>query len=136
MTKLSGQCLCGAVTFEADGDIAFQGNCHCSDCRQSSGSPFATLVFMSEDSVKVSGELKSFEHGVDSGNTLIKEFCPTCGSQMFGKNKARPGSLAIKAGTLDDTAEVKPQFNVYAASKMECTILDGAIPAFDKMPPS
>lgn len=135
MTKLTGQCLCGDVSYVADGDIMFQGNCHCSDCRQASGSPFATLVFMSKDDVKIIGETKSYSHAVDSGNTLVKQFCPKCGSQMFSGNSANP-SLGIKAGTVNEQSEVKPQFNVYAGSKMDCTIMDGSIPAFDKMPPS
>jgi len=134
MTKLTGQCLCGAVRYEADGDIMFQGNCHCSDCRQASGSPFATLVFVKKDAITITGKTTSFEHTVDSGNTLTKQFCSTCGSQMFSGNSANP-AFGIKAGTINEQAEVKPQFNVYTASKMDCTLLDSAIPAFDKMPP-
>jgi len=134
MTKITGQCLCGDVTYQAEGDVLFQGHCHCVDCRQASGSPFATLVFMLKDDVKVSGETKSFSHTVDSGNTLIKQFCPNCGSQMFSGNPKNRG-VGIKAGTINEQAEVKPQFNVYAGSKMDCITLDDSIPAFDKMPP-
>jgi len=134
MIKLTGQCLCGDVTYEANGDIMFQGNCHCSDCRQSSGSPFATLVFMAKKDVQISGQTKSFAHKVDSGNTLTKQFCPNCGSQMFSANSDNP-SVGIKAGTINEQSEVNPQFNVYAGAKMDCTLLDDAIPAFDKMPP-
>lgn len=134
MTKLTGQCLCGNVKFEADGDIAMMGNCHCTDCQQVSGSAFATLVFMNEENVKIEGELKSFDHKVDSGNTLIKEFCPRCGSQMFGKNAARPGSLALKAGSINEKEQIKPQFNVFASRKLDCVTLDDNIPAFDTMP--
>ena len=134
MTKLSGQCLCGDVNYSAEGEIMFQANCHCTDCRQSSGSAFATLVFMKEDEIKVTGNLKTFNHIVDSGNMLTKHFCPKCGSQMFTGNEARENVLGIRAGTLDDHSEVKPQFNVYAGSKMGCTYLDPSIPAFDKMP--
>jgi len=134
MTKLSGQCLCGDVKFSADGDIMMQGNCHCTDCRQSSGAAFATLVFMKQDEITVTGDLKTFDHVVDSGNTLTKHFCPKCGSQMFTGNQARANTLGIRAGTLDDHSAVKPQFNVYASSKMDCIQLDPSIPAFDKMP--
>ena len=134
MTKLTGNCLCGKVSYEADGDIALQANCHCTDCQQISGSPYVTLLFFKEDDVKISGEVKSFSHSVDSGNELRKDFCSTCGSQMFGGNAARPGSIAIKAGTINEKEHIKPQFNVYASSKMPCTILDESIPAFDKMP--
>ena len=132
MTKLTGNCLCGRVSFEADGDIAMQGNCHCTDCQQVSGSPFATLVFMSSDNVQVTGEVKSFSHSVDSGNQLSKEFCPNCGSQMFAKG--RPGMVGLRAGSINEKEHIQPQFNVYASSKVPCTIMDESIPAFDKMP--
>jgi len=132
MPKLTGNCLCGAVSFEADGDIAMQGNCHCTDCQQISGSPFATLVFMSSDNVEVTGELKAFSHSVDSGNELSKEFCPNCGSQMFAKG--RPGMVGLRAGSINEKEHIQPQFNVYASSKVPCTIMDEGIPAFDKMP--
>ena len=135
MTKLTGQCLCGQVSFQAEGDIAMQGNCHCTDCQQVSGSPFATLLFMKDEAVKITGETKRFIHEVDSGNQLAKDFCPNCGSQMFGANLGLPGMTAIKAGVINEKDEVKPQFNVYVSSKIPCKHLDEAIPAFDKMPP-
>jgi len=134
MTKLSGNCLCGQVSFEANGDIAMQGNCHCTDCQQVSGSPFATLLFLKNEDVKIAGETKRFEHTVDSGNQLAKEFCSNCGSQMFGYNLGRPGMTAIKAGAINEKEHIQPQFNVYVSSKAPCTILDESIPAFDKMP--
>lgn len=134
MPKLTGNCLCGAVSFEADGDIAMQGNCHCTDCQQISGSAFATLLFVKDADIKITGETKRFEHKVDSGNTLTKDFCPNCGSQMFGGNVGRPGMTVIKAGSVNEKDHINPQFNVYAGSKLPCTILDDNIPAFDKMP--
>lgn len=134
MTKLSGQCLCGDVSFKANGDILMQGNCHCTDCRQSGGGAFATLVFVKRDDLEVSGEVKTFDHIVDSGNTLTKHFCPRCGSQLFTANQARADSIGIRAGTLKEHEVVKPQFNVYTGSKMACTHLDPDIPAFEAMP--
>ena len=134
MPKLTGNCLCGAVSFEADGKPAFQANCHCKDCRQITGSPFATLVFMQQSDVKVSGTVNSFDHAADSGTVLTKEFCPKCGSQMFGKSGAREGMMYLRAGIINEQEHVQPQLNVYAGSKMDCTILDPNIPAHDKMP--
>ena len=62
MPKLTGKCLCGAVSFEADGDVPVMANCHCTACRQSTGSAYATLMFMKEDDVNVSGTPKTLEH--------------------------------------------------------------------------
>ena len=134
MTKLTGTCLCGDLTYAAEGDIAMQVNCHCTDCRQSSGAAFATLVFLKDEDVRISGDIKAFDHDVDSGSILTKHFCPRCGSQMFTSNKSRPGMLGIRAGTIHEQEHVKPQFNVYTSSKMDCTALDVSIPAFETMP--
>lgn len=136
MPKLTGQCLCGQVQFESTGDIVFQGNCHCKDCRQVTGAAFATLVFVDTETLKVVGDVKSFDHTVDSGNTLTKQFCPNCGSAMFGRSAGRPERVALRGGQIDQQALISPQFNVYAGSKMDCTVLDAGIPAFDKMPPT
>lgn len=136
MEKLSGSCLCGGVSYAASADIMFQANCHCTDCQQSSGSPFATLVFIASEALQITGATKEFAHQVDSGSTLVKQFCPNCGSQLFSANTARSGMIGIKAGTLSQRDLVKPQVNVFISSKMKCTILDSDLPAFDKMPPS
>ena len=37
-----GSCLCGAVTFEFDGDLRAPDACHCSQCRKQSGHYFAS----------------------------------------------------------------------------------------------
>ncbi|WP_371398055.1 GFA family protein [Fretibacter rubidus] len=136
MPKITGQCLCGDVKFSADGEIDFQGNCHCTDCRQVTGAAFATLVFMNKADIKITGETKSYDHTVDSGNTLTKHFCPNCGSAMFGGSAGRPDNIAIRGGQINEQDVVVPQFNVYAGSKMDCVTLDASIPAFDKMPPT
>ncbi len=134
MPKLTGQCLCGDVKFQADGEPALMANCHCSDCRQASGSPFATLIFMKNEDVKITGKVSKFDHKVETGNVLTKHFCPHCGSQMFGTNEARPTMIGLRAGSINEHEYVKPQFNVYTSSKLESTVLDPKLPAFDKMP--
>jgi len=34
---------------------------------------------------------------------------------MFGKNAARPGNIALKAGSINEKEFIKPQFNVFAS---------------------
>ena len=134
MPKLTGQCLCGEVKFQADGEPSIMANCHCKDCQQASGSPYATLVFMEKADVKVTGKVATFDHSVASGNLLTKHFCPRCGSQMFASNSARPTSIGLRGGTINEQEHVNPQFNVYTSSKINSTPLNPDLPAFDKMP--
>ena len=53
---------------------------------------------------------------------------------MFTQNSAREGMLGLRAGLINETAEFTPKVNVYTSSKMEATILDDSLKAFDKMP--
>lgn len=134
MSKLTGKCLCGEISFEADGDVPVMANCHCTDCRQSTGSAFAALMFMKQSDVTVTGTPKTFQHGSDAGTTMTKHFCGTCGTPLFTQNSAREGMLGLRAGIIIEQDEFAPKVNVYVSSKMNATALDGAIPAFEKMP--
>ena len=134
MPKVSGSCLCGAVSFEGDGDVAVMANCHCIDCQKATGAAYASMIFFKEDDISISGELNSFQHTADSGSTMTKLGCPKCGSPMFGKNTARAGMIAVRGGVLDQKDMIKPVVNVYCSSAIPSTPMDDALKNFDKMP--
>ena len=39
---IRGSCLCGDVAFCVDGPLELRSHCHCSMCRKTHGSAFAT----------------------------------------------------------------------------------------------
>ena len=134
MTAISGGCLCGAVSFAGDVDIAFAANCHCTDCRKATGAAYATLVFVSTDGLEVTGETASFQHQSDRGSTLQKVFCPNCGTPLFSANTAREGLIGVRIGALVDGRDIKPARNIYCSSALPSTPMDADLPKFDKMP--
>ena len=134
MTKLSGSCLCGSVSFDGDTEVKMIINCHCDDCRKVTGSVHGTLLFVEEGTVQVHGETASFDHPADSGNTLTKIFCPNCGSQVAGRNTGRPGMMSIRAGTVDQKDLIKPGVNVFMDSAVPSTPVDPEAKAFPRMP--
>jgi len=134
MTKITGKCLCGNVTFSADTDIKMMANCHCDDCRAATGAAFGTLLFVDEAAVEISGSPKVFSHTADSGAAMEKVFCSNCGSQMFGRNSNRQGMLTVRAGVVDQKELVKPGVNVYLSSKIPSTPVDPDLKGFEKMP--
>jgi len=137
MTKITGGCLCGAIRYEIDGEPFRIANCHCDDCRKATGSAYATNLFFKEEQIKIlQGTPKKFEHLADSHNTMIKEFCSDCGSQVFGSGANRPGVKNIKVGSIDDARFVKPQVNLYTAHALSCSYIDDKIDNFQGMPPS
>ena len=134
MSKITGKCLCGNVSFSADTDIKMMANCHCDDCRAATGAAFGTLLFVEAAAVEISGSPKIFNHTADSGAAMEKLFCPVCGSQMFGKNSNRQGMMSVRAGVVDQKELVKPAVNVYLSSKIPSTSIDPELKGFDKMP--
>jgi len=133
--SLSGKCLCGAVSYTCEVDPVFSGNCHCNDCKKSSGSGYAPTLFFPEDSVSVSGEVKYYDRQGGSGKTVSRGFCPQCGSQLFGKPGVMPGVLGIRAGSLDDVSAYTPQSDIFTSRAAAWECMDQDLPRFPDMPP-
>ena len=135
MTGFSGGCLCGAIRYEVKGDPVRVAHCHCDDCRKATGSSFATNVFVREDDLVVTqGTPRSYSHPADSGNTMTKEFCADCGSQLFGSGSGSTGVKHVKVGTIDDVsaAAIQPQIEVFTSKKMPFIRLNDETEHFEK----
>ncbi|MGF7163650.1 hypothetical protein FHS85_005320 [Rhodoligotrophos appendicifer] len=108
-----GQCLCGAVTYEAT-SLGTATHCHCKMCQRASGSPFMTWVDTTEEHFRLlSGspvERKSSEDG-------IRSFCPGCGSQLFMRYEGEP-TIGISVGTLDDATSIVADHNIWTKSRL------------------
>lgn len=130
----SGRCLCGSVSYKVSSDPSFVLNCHCEDCRRSTGSVYGTNVFVDEDKVQITGEVSLYVHTADSGNEMTKRFCPNCGTLLFGNSSGRQNSVSIRAGTIDQFDLIKPQMNVFVAKKIESTPINDSLPRSEGMP--
>ena len=130
----SGGCLCGSVRYKVSSDPSFVLNCHCEDCRRSTGSVYGTNVFVDEDKVQITGEVSLYVHTADSGNEMTKRFCPNCGTLLFGNSSGRQNSVSIRAGTIDQFDLIKPQMNVFVAKKIESTPINDSLPRSEGMP--
>ena len=91
-----GQCLCGAITFEARGAELEIHACHCSMCRRwcGGGPAFATRV----ESVEFQGE----EHLAiyDSSAWAMRGYCRECGTNLFYLLK--PDTHIMNIGGFED----------------------------------
>ena len=134
MSNFSGSCLCGSVQYKSTSDPLVIQNCHCDQCRKATGSVFLTNVFIKEESFNLSGETNNFIHLSDAGSEMTKFFCPKCGSQIYGKNSARPGMVTIRAGSVNEKEIIKPIRNLFIKSKVPSTPLDQTLEACDGMP--
>ena len=135
MTGFTGGCLCGAVRYESTADATITGHCHCLDCRKTSGTGHGSHMGIPADALMVTGEVKFFDAPTDSGNTVSRGFCPTCGSAIYSTNSMMPTMAFVRASSLDDPELFVPQFVVYTSRAASWDKMDPSLPAFEEMPP-
>ncbi|MDE1993609.1 MAG: GFA family protein [Rhizobiaceae bacterium] len=102
MTKMNGSCRCGAVRYEVTGHPKRVGICHCTDCRQESGSAFTFYAVWPASAFVTTGETDQYEG---------RSFCPKCGSRLFSQDSEE---AEIKLGTLESApTELVPTYELW-----------------------
>ena len=126
----SGSCLCGGITLEISGVIDSIIHCHCSKCRKSSGTAYATNGFVALTELKITaGEqlLASFE----SAPGKLRHFCKICASPIFSSNVADPERIRLRLGILDSPIAERPISHNFVSSKANWDDLDVQLPRSD-----
>lgn len=131
----TGQCLCGSVKYTIASPPVRMGQCHCDDCRKSSGTGHSSNAFFKKDDVVIEGKLSDFASTTDTGSKITRYFCPRCGSRLFGTSDVVTDIMSVSAGTLDDSSWFKPGAIVYTKRKPDWDFMDETVPTFEEMPP-
>lgn len=109
--KITGQCHCGNIKYEAAGPIIKCTYCDCCGCRRATGTLKAPFVTVHRAKFKVTAG-HPVEFRATSGAKCdchgVWHFCPKCGTQVFWKGD-KGEELDIFAGTLDDTTLFQPK---------------------------
>ncbi len=123
----TGRCLCGAVTYELDGDLLATAICHCDHCQRQSGGAFSVNLVAHESQLTITGELRTYEEMGERGDAVYvrRRFCPACGSPIVSELAQTPGIIAVKAGSLDDRSAVQPTVEVWCVDRQPWVSLPG-----------
>ena len=109
------------------------GICHCKNCQRQAGTAFSTLAGVPKSQLEIQGEPKLYQDGdTASGGVVERWFCGNCGSPIYSAVSAQPDTLFLKTGTLDDTADWKPQFQIWADTKQNWVTLEEGIPTSER----
>ncbi|MGI9331765.1 MAG: GFA family protein [Gammaproteobacteria bacterium] len=129
-----GECLCGAVAFEYDGEPAFMWNCHCSRCRLARGAAHATNVFVATESFRwLRGEDNVVTYKLPEAERFGQAFCKTCGSKV---PRVRDGApyVVVPAGAVDGDPGARPTGHIYADSKASWYDIPDSLPRHAEAP--
>ena len=115
MTRAGG-CLCGAVRYEVEGEIAPVQLCHCAQCRKAQGGPFAANAPVATAAFRLlRGEDALREFRASPGKRRV--FCGTCGGPLFSQRDDAPEVLRLRVGSLDETDGLTLGFHIQTDSK-------------------
>ena len=113
-----GGCLCGSVRYRVTQPFMAVVACHCRNCQKQAGSAVSVIAVAARASLEVQGELATYEDRGSSGQTVLRRFCPRCGSPIVSDmaSAEAQGMIFVKAGTLDDTSDLQPSAHFWTVS--------------------
>lgn len=130
-----GSCLCGQVKVEISGPITDIIHCHCSLCRKSTGTAFATNGFVnSENLTVIEGKDNLTYYEMKPGRK--RHFCKTCASPIFSSNDADLSRVRLRLGILDSEITERPISHNFVTSKANWEELDKTLPRYEAHEPN
>jgi len=133
-SKISGSCLCGAVSYQFIGPVRVFQYCHCSRCRKFTGAAHASSIIIDPDQFQwLSGEQYVGRFELPDAKHYATCFCRNCGSSLPWLSKSGK-AVVVPAGTLDDDPQATPNQNVYYADRVQWYEEVGDLKKFDALP--
>lgn len=116
MSKLKGSCLCGAVSYEVINEFDRLFLCNCDQCRQITGSAFASNLFIMADGFDwLSGGADIVSYQMP-GRDISKSFCRVCGSGVPWSS-GDGTKMIVPAGSLQGEPEVVDKVRIFVAEQ-------------------
>ena len=103
MSVCTGSCLCGSVTYEADGEPRRVFECYCNWCQKITGGSARAYAVFDTGKVNYSGGAVSefVDKNTEHGFKMINRFCSNCGSPVEMHVERVPDGQFVPLGTID-----------------------------------
>jgi hypothetical protein len=122
---LEGGCLCGGVRYRLAEAPTQLNDCHCIDCRRSSGAPFVTWGSVPRARVSIhQGTLRKVPHA-----NRIRSFASCCGTQLFFENALDAETVDVTIASLDDPTPFPPEMSIWTEDRLPWVSLDESRPS-------
>jgi hypothetical protein len=128
---LAGRCYCGAVHYEVADAFGYAMNCHCSQCRRTTGAAFKPFAGIERDRLRVTGGGEHLQrYGDELRNNML---CRLCGSLLW--SVVREGKwVHVAMGTLVDAPAIRPQRHIFVGSRAPWYEITDDLPQHQEFP--
>jgi hypothetical protein len=111
-------------------EFLYAANCHCSNCRRTTGSAFKPFAGIEREKLAVTrGEenLLTYGGGGDVGGDI---HCMKCGSLLYSIVQAGT-RVHVAMGTLVDEPSIRPTKHIFVGSKAPWFAITDDLPQYD-----
>jgi hypothetical protein len=127
---LAGACLCRAVRYAVADEFEYAANCHCSNCRRTTGSAFKPFAGIERDKLAITDGEDELTIFGDRANHDVH--CARCGSLLF--SVVRDGAYVhVALGTLIDDPTIRPSRHIFVGSKAPWFTITDDLPQFEEL---
>jgi hypothetical protein len=116
------------VQYTVDDAFQYALNCHCSNCRRTTGAAFKPFAGIARDRLRLT-------QGVDclmiyGEDTAHDAHCKACGSLLY--SVVRDGAFVhVAMGTLVDDPTIRPTAHIFVGSKAPWFTITDDLPQYD-----
>lgn len=127
---LAGKCLCGTVEYSVADEFLYAANCHCGQCRRTTGSAFKPFAGIQREKLQVvRGQDDLMIVGEEQGNDT---HCKACGSLLY--SVVRDGAFVhVAMGTLLDDPSIRPTRHIFVGSKAPWFTITDGLPQYKEL---
>jgi hypothetical protein len=134
--KPRGSCVCGNVTYVAEGQPIRCWYCHCGRCRRAKSALFASNFFTRAAGVRFTRGGDTLAHFKPSdAKHFTNVFCRLCGSCMPRIDPSRDLAI-VPMGSLDDDPGVRASGHIFVGSMAAWDAITDSLPQYAEYPPS
>lgn len=123
--------MCGAVQYEVADAFEYAMNCHCSNCRRTTGSAFKPFAGITKDRLEITaGTDTAMLYGGDLDHDV---HCEACGSLLY--SVVREGAYVhVAMGTLVEAPSIRPTAHIFVGSKAPWFEITDDLPQHEELP--
>jgi len=115
MQIYEGGCLCSAIRFRVSGEPVFSSVCHCTTCRKASAAAAVAWLTFDRGQVEIlSGQPRAYQ----SSPGVVRQFCGTCGSQLFYHTESSATAVDLTTASLDNPNLFPPTMEVWLEHRL------------------
>lgn len=127
-----GGCVCGGTRYVLKSSPFSLGDCHCIDCRRSSGAPYVTWGSVPREDLCVTrGKPRKITYA-----NRIRSFAACCGTHLFFEERKDSETIDVTIASLDEPASFAPQKVIWLEDKLPWVVIDESLPSFPKSSPA